>query len=200
MATAQTVRQRNHRKRIVSWVLIYLCIFASFLAVVYWQARKVNTLDFPNGELQVSVSKDKYTVGDTINYTIKNGLVNAVTLVNKCPQEPLHVYQWESNQWVRIHDTANATACAKQPRQTRIAPGGSVTQNYAPWSKLFAKPGIYRVVAFADNYPGLPYADFQVVSPPLPALAPQIIYKPVYTPIYIPTPTPAPRGGDGGGD
>jgi len=192
MTTIQTVRQRNHRKRLISWVITYVCIFAGFLILIYWQAQKVNTQSLPNGQLQVTVSKDKYTVGDTVVYTVSNGLANDITLIDNCPREPLYVYQWQSGQWLRIHDTAKLTSCAGQPKQITIASGSSVTKNYATWSKLFAKPGIYRIVAFANNYTDLPYVDFQVVAPPAAAPAPQIIYKPVYTPIYIPSPTPTP--------
>lgn len=204
MTANQTVRHRNRLKRIVGWIFIYLLIFAAFMAVMYRQAIKVNTLDFPKGQIQVTTSKTKYTVGDTITYTINNGLNKAITLVYNCPQEPLHVYQWVNNTWNRIHDTATAAACAGQPNQFSIPAGGSVTKNYAAWANLFNKPGIFRIVAFADNYTGIPYADFQVVAPPpkpVPAPAPQIIYKPVYTPVYTPiyVPTPTPTR-DGGGD
>ncbi len=197
----QTARQRSRKKRLIAWVIVYLLLFAGFLALVIWQSRRVNTLDFPNGQLQLTVSKTKYTAGDTVTYTLKNGLTNAITLVNKCPGEPLHVYEWENNQWVRIHEQASTSVCATQPKLVSIPSGGSLTKNYANWPKLFAKPGIYRLVAFADNYTALPYVDFQVVAKPTPPPAPQVIYKPVYTPVYTPIyiPTVPTGGGDGGG-
>lgn len=203
MNAPQTVRQRNHVKRFVSWIVLYVLIFVAFLALIYHQSSKVDTLEFPSGQLQITTSAAKYTAGNTIHYTLKNNLVSPITIVSHCPQEPLHVYQWENNQWVRIHDTANTTICSKYPKQLTVPPNGSIHASYADWPNLFKKPGIYRIVAFADNYPELPYADFQVVPKPTPAVAPKTVYIPVYTPvykqIYLPAPTQAaPR--DGGGD
>lgn len=195
-------RKKRSSKRLISWILVYLVILALFLISIIRQGGKVNTLGFAPGQILLSVSKTKYTVGDTISYTITNGLNKPVTLEDHCPSEPLHVYQWESSQWVRIHDQAKTSVCANQPNQVQIPPDSSITKNYANWPNLFNKPGIYRIVAFADNYTALPYADFQVVDKPAPAPAPQIIYKPVYTPVY--TPIYVSGGGDhhsgGGGD
>ncbi len=190
MTKNQIVRHRNRSKRFIGWTIIYLLIFAGFVAIVYRQSIKVNTLDFPNGQINIVTSKTKYTVGDTVSYTINNGLTNVITIVNKCPQEPLHVYQWSNNTWERIHDTAATSACTGQPKQFAITPGSSMTKNFSSWPNLFNKPGIYRLVAYADNYTKLPYTDFQVVAPPpkpVAAPAPQIIYKTIIQQVLVPS-------------
>lgn len=186
----QVVRHRNHSRRVFGWIVIYLLIFGAFLAVTYRQSIKVNTLDFPSGQIQLVVSKTQYTVGDTITYTIKNGLTNSITLVNNCPQEPLHIYQWINSSWVRIHDTANVSVCTNQPRQLDIAAGGTITKDLSAWPNLFSKPGIYRLVAFADNYANIPYVDFQVVASaqPIPVSTPQVIYKTIIQRVLVPAP------------
>ncbi|HVC36529.1 MAG TPA: hypothetical protein VNE40_03780 [Candidatus Dormibacteraeota bacterium] len=196
MTTKLTVRQRNHRKRLFGWIFFYLLVLAIVVAIVYLQGSKVNTLELPNGQLQLTVSKSKYTVGDTVQFTIRNNFSSPIYLLNKCPQELLHVYQFKNSAWERIHDTATSSSCSSAQQKITIPPGTSTTKTYADWPNLFSKPGIYRLVAFADNYPNLAYADFQVVqsSKPIPLPAPLIIYKPVYTPIYIPV------TGGGGGD
>lgn len=185
-----TIRERNKRRRLIGWVVLYLLVIVGFVAVVYWQSTRVNTLGFASGQLQITVPKTQFMVGEAISYTLKNGLNKDIALENNCPQEPLHIYSWINNTWVRIHDTAVASACAGQPPMTVIPAGGSTTQNFAKWPNLFAKPGIYRVVGLATNYSELPYADFQVVAK---GSGPQIIYQQVYTPIYITVP------GAGGG-
>lgn len=196
-----TIRERNKRKRLVGWIFLYLLVIGIFASTVYWQAKRVNILDFASGTLQLTTSKTKYTVGDTISYTLKNNLGQPITFANTCPQEPLFVYTWTNNSWVRIHDTAATSACTHEPKERTIPAGGSYTQNFKNWPNLFNKPGIYRIVGLATNYTALPYADFQVVAKPV---APQvqvqtrtqIVIQKVITPVYITVPS---SGGDGGG-
>ena len=196
-AALTTIRERNKRKRFIGWILLYLILIALFFFAVYWQVKKVNTLNFANGIIQLTTSKTKYTVGDTIGYTIKNGLNQPIVLINRCPHSPLYVYTWTNNAWVRIHDTANQSVCASQPKQKTIGSGQSYTQTFANWPKLFSKPGIYRIVELATNYTALPYADFQVVAKPVaPKVQTQVVIQKVITPIYITVPS---SGGDGGG-
>lgn len=200
--TLATIRERNKRKRLIGWIFFYLFLLAGFIFSAYWQVQKVNTLNFASGTLKLTTSKTKYTVGDTISYTLTNGLGQPITFTNTCPQEPLYTYSWTNDAWVRIHDTAAAAACNGQPKQRTIAAGGSYTQTFAAWPNLFSKPGIYRVVALATNYTALPYADFQVVAKPVPPkvqvrVQTQVIIQKIVTPIYIPAPTRS--GGDGGG-
>ncbi len=198
-----TIRERNKRKRLAGWVLLYLLIILGFIFVMYWQTKRINTLNFASGVMQLTTSKTKYTVGDTVAYTLKNGLSQPITLVNSCPKEPLYVYSWTNNSWTRIHDTAKVSACSGEPKQQIIAPGGSYTQSLANWPNLFNKPGIYRIVGLASNYTALPYADFQVVAKPVPPAVQvqtrtQIIIQKVITPVYITVPSSG--GGNGGGD
>ncbi len=198
-----TIRERNKHKRLVGWVLIYLLLIICFILAIYWQTKRVNTLNFASGAMQLTTSKSKYTVGDSINYTLKNGLSQPITFINTCPKEPLYVYSWNNNSWTRIHDTAVASICDGEPRQRIVAANGSYTQSFNSWPNLFDKPGIYRIVGFATNYTALPYADFQVVAKPVAfkvQTRTQIIIQKVITPIYITVPSSgSTSGGDGGG-
>ncbi len=203
-----TIYERNRRKRLTGWIIFYLLVVAIFALTVYLQAQGVNTLNFVNGALQLTTPKTKYTVGDTIGYTLKNSLSQPVTLVNTCPQEPLYVYTWTNNSWVRIHDVAAASVCAGEPKRQTIPVGGSYTQSFANWPHLFQKPGIYRIVGLATNYTALPYADFQVVAKPVAPTPPQIevqiqkqvIIQKVITPVYVPVPSTGGGGGGGSAD
>lgn len=197
-----TIRVKNKRKRLIGWVLLYLALIVIFMFTLFWQIKKVNTLNFASGELQLSTSKTKYTVGDTISYTLKNGLTKPITFINTCPQEPLYVYSWINNSWIRIHDTARASSCNNLAKQRTILPGNSYTQSFASWPNLFNKPGIYRIVALSTNYRAIPYADFQVVAKPsIPKIQTQVIIQKVITPIYITPPSYSGHdGGSGSGD
>ncbi len=192
-----TIRERNRRKRLFGWVAIYILLVLGFAFVVYRQASTVNTLNFASGKLSLTTSKTKYTVGDEIGYTLKNGLSVPIVLTNNCPQEPLYVYSWNNSSWVRIHDKAANSTCAGKPSQVTIAANGTYTQTFADWPNLFKKPGIYRIASFASNYTAIPYADFQVVAKPVaPETQTQIVIQKVITPIYITVPS----SGGGGGD
>jgi hypothetical protein len=177
-------RRQRSVKRIIGWSVFYLLLLVLFVAVIFIQGRKVNTLGFASGQIILSTNKVKYTIGQDISYTIKNNLSQPIVFLNKCPNEPLHIYQLENSQWVRIHNIASSTACINQPTRFIINPNQQLTRSLKPWLSLFSKPGIYRIVAFASNYTALPYTDFQVAGKAI-VVSPKIIYKPVYTPIYI---------------
>lgn len=197
-------RKIRRTKRLIEWIIFYTLLIVTFLLFMYMQAKDVNTLGFASGQINLTTSKNKYTVGDSIAYTITNNLATSVVITSSCPAEPLHVYKWDNGQWSRIHDTATANSCTTIPSQLSLASGKSITRTYDAWKNLFSQPGIYRIVALATNYISLPYADFQVVSPPpapiqIQAPAPQIIYQQIYTPVYVPVPSGGGTGGGGGG-
>ncbi len=197
-STYQDYFRRNHRKRVISWTLLYSAIAILFVAFFIGQTSKINTFQLPTGQLQIQMSKIQYTVGETISFRLTNNFSVPIRLVNKCPKQWLHVFNYNNGQWNQISATTKTSNCQNAGSQIVINPGGSVSENYNNWSGLFSTPGIYRVVVLADNYPSLSYTDFQVIAKPvvLSAPGPIVIYKPVYTPIYVPS---SGSGSDGGG-
>lgn len=195
MTATGSVRHYGRVRRMIGWIVFYLVVLEAFVAIVYWQGSQVNTSEFAKGQLELTTSKTTYTQGDTVSFTLKNRLSQPITMINDCPHEPLHVYQWKNQQWTAIHDTKDTVSCVGQPAQTVIPVNGVVTKDYARWPSLFDSPGIYRLVVYASNYTSLPYADFQVVAKPAQAAAPKVYYVPVPTPVYIPVYTPSAGGG-----
>lgn len=193
--------KKNRLKRIIIWVIVYLLIFIFFLFIVILQSSNVNTLQFPAGQIELTTNKYKYYTGETISYTITNKLENKIELLNHCPNEPLHIYEWLNYSWKRVLAKSSQPCTSNKP--IIIQPNKSYTNNLNNFASLFKKPGIFRIVAYADNYTSLPFADFIIISKSNP-IQPQIIYKPVYTPVYTPIYVRSPSGGDGssktGGD
>ena len=178
----------NHRKRLVNWTLFYGLLAIFFVIFFIKQINKVNTMQFASGQLTLTMTKSKYTVGDSIIFKLTNGFNLPITLIDKCPKPWLHVYSYSNGVWNQVSTNTSANYCSTQPSQLTIKPKNSISENYNQWSSLFSSPGIYRVAILAENYPGLAYADFQVVAKTvvIKAPAPVIIYKPVYTPVYTP--------------
>ena len=193
MSVPLSMQKRKRNNRFVRWAIFYLLVFGAFLAFVYAQGRQIPTYALPDGRITLSTDKTMYAAGDTVSFSIANGLNSPITLVNNCPQEPLHVYQWQNGSWTSIHDTSDAANCRTQPARVTIAAQRTYTTTYARWPALFRAAGIYRIVAFTTNYADLPYADFIVANPSHSSPAPTIIYQP----IYIPIPS---TGGDRGDD
>ena len=92
--TSKDAHNRIKKRRLIGWILIYLLLIILFVFAVLWQARRVDTLNFANGTIQLATSKIKYTVGDKISFTIKNGLSEPITFLNSCPSEPFYTYSW----------------------------------------------------------------------------------------------------------
>ena len=193
MSNRQAFHRHDRFKRLSMWIALYIAVFGIFLAVIFMQSSRVNTLEFSAGQIDLTVSSTKYKVGQTVAFSISNLLTTPITLLENCPTEPLHVYQWESSQWVIIHSQSTTVNCSGQPGRILIKPNATYKGDYSNWSQLFAKPGIYRLVAFADNYTSLPYVDFEVVAKSKP-VTPTVVIQQVFTPIYITVPS------TGGGD
>lgn len=194
----RTPMEEGRRRRLIGWSVFYVILLVSFALVLYRQTRQVNTYQLASGHILLTTSKSSYTAGDTVSYTIFNQLNSVITLKNKCPNEPLNVYEWKKSKWQPIH--AKSSSACKSPSSQVIQPGKSYKGSYADWQSLFNSPGIYRIALLASNYNGLAYADFDVVAKPVANTqpqAPKIIIKNVYTPIYVPVPTT--YGGDTGG-
>ena len=189
--------RKNHHKRLINWSLFYSLLAVLFIIFFVKQINNVNTMNFAPGQLNLTMSKSSYTVGDNISFSIKNNFNVPITLIDKCPKPWLHVYSYSSGIWNQISATASASYCQSQPSQLVIKPGDTISENYNAWSGMFSSPGIYRIAILAENYNGLAYADFKVEAKPVQvsAPAPVVIYKPVYTPVYIPVPVSG-----GGGD
>ena len=188
---------KNHNRRLIAWSGLYIVLIVVFLIVFLSQIIKVNTLQLPVGYLQLVSQKTKYTVGDTVSFSLLNGYNSPIQLYNKCPAPWLHIYEYKNQIWNEISAKTTSSNCLTQPQILTIKSHQTITENYKLWPSLFNTPGIYRLVVFANNDPTIAYTDFQVVAKQvvLTAPSPVVIYKPVYTPVYV----PVSGGSDGGG-
>ena len=186
----QMLQNRQKRNRFISWTIFYCALVVIFIYVSAVKLKAVNTKVIPTGSISLSIGQSQYTTGQPVSITLVNNLSSAVYFNNKCPQEPLNVYRWENNVWLRLHTTLDNSSCTDQTKTIKILPNESYNISYASFSQLFTTPGIYRVAALANNYNGLAFADFNIVAPPSKPVTPgvQIIYKNIYTPIYVNNP------------
>lgn len=153
------------RKRILIWVIFYLALSLIIGSVFVWAHNDIKERNLPPGHIALEMQKKQFNLGDPVTFTLINHFPTTIYVPNRCPSEPLEVYKWQNEKWVHIHDKADQKACSGQPRQVSIAASQSVTYSFADWPSLFKEAGYYRLVAVVDNYPGLPYQDFQVVDP-----------------------------------
>lgn len=142
-----TATRKNPRiKRLIEWIIFYVLVIVTFLMFIYMQAKDVNTLGFTTGQIDLTTSKSKYTVSDSISYTITNNLASSIVIDSSCPSEPLHIYKWDNSTWTRIHDTASITACGAIPTQQSLVPGTSVTRTFDAW-KIYSRNQAFTVLS-----------------------------------------------------
>lgn len=158
----------------IFWTAVYGVILTVFLIGMYQVTSRIRTHSLPSGEIQLAIPYSKYVVGEIVTYSLQNNFNSPVYILNKCPNEPLAVYRFENNQWVRQHDTASISSCPGKDRQIAVPANGIVNGTFAGWKNLFAKPGKYRVVAYVEYYNALPYQEFEVINPP-PAKQPESV-------------------------
>lgn len=160
------------KRRFVGWCVFYFVLAAIALVFAYKAGQELVTHQVPVGKIQLSVSKKRYKLGEVVRFTVKNEFSSTIYISNSCPQEPLTVYKWDGKSWQRIHDTASAKSCSSQERRVTVPSNSSTDASYARWHHLFNSPGLYRIVAVIDNYKALPYADFEILRPPIVKSAP----------------------------
>ncbi len=148
----------------IFWAIVYTFIATSILFGMSIVADQYRTHIIPTGSVALTIPYSKYTVGEKINFTIKNNYNSSIYIINNCPSEPLAVYKQIDGKWVLQHDQASTYECPTEQRQIDIKAGETMNGSFAPWPNLFSQPGKYRIVAFVEYYNALPYQDIEVVQ------------------------------------
>ena len=149
------------------WIGFYIVLF---LGIAWFFTNLYNSHSqdrLPSGHIELSVSQERYQLGDSIEFTVSNHFPTTIFVSNQCPEEPLYVYRWTENRWVQIHDIVKSrdSECYKQPRRVPVPANAELTYNFDDWPDLFASPGVYRIVMVVDHYDELPFQDFVVLEP-----------------------------------
>lgn len=149
------------------WVAFYAVVFiflGLFTAIAYAQ---LDTDNYGEGHIELTLNKEKYQQGETIEFTIKNHFANTIYIPNNCPEEPLNAYRWYTDRWIQIHGIAENkdSECYAQPRRIAIQPEEQITYHFEEWPDLFENPGVYRIVVPVEHYDDLPFKDFVILEP-----------------------------------
>jgi len=141
------------------WVLIYVALLGFAFAFAWHLYAQYDNDQLPYGEIELVTEKNGYQLGEEIVFTVINHFPTTVYVTNHCPDEPLHVFKWENEDWKQIHDTAqnSDSACYKQERNVAIAPESSRSYNFNDWPNLFNEPGLYRMAMEIDHYTEIPF-------------------------------------------
>lgn len=164
---------KNPMRIRLEWAVLYSLILIAGVIGFLKFADHVRTHTIPAGQINISVQKTEYPIGEPVKVLVENRLPTTIYVGNDCPSEPLTVYRQENDKWVRIHGKAELSFCKLQDREIALAGNTSALVDFSPWQKMFETPGKYRVVAVVEHYSGLPYQDFYVIKPAAPAVKKQ---------------------------
>lgn len=153
------------------WAIVFAGITLSITLVLFHTYGRIETYSLPSGGVQLSVPYSRYLVGETVSFTVTNNFNSSIYVSNGCPSEPLNVYRYENNAWVRIHATTELKNCQNQERSVAVPAHHSMTATFANWPSLFSQPGKYRIAMQVQFYNQVPYQDFEIISPPPVAVA-----------------------------
>ena len=146
--------------------VVGVAMLAVIIAILFVVGTKINTKTVPKGNISVTTPYQTYLLGEEISFTIHNNFNSSIVIKNNCPTEPLDVYRYENDKWVRVHDTADEKACMSNQRTVAIPANGQRDASFSPWPRLFDKAGKYRIVAYVDYYEQLPFAEFEIIEKP----------------------------------
>ncbi len=160
--------RRSRRKRWVFWILVYVIVLVISFFAARWVLHRLDRDVVLEGNVELSVPKARFAVGEEVSFSMKNDLESSIFIVNGCPKEPLHVFRWNGSSWDAVHATTEKSYCEGQSRMIEIPAKGTVSYSYKAWPELFKQPGYYRIVASVEQYAKYPYADFEVYTPEVP--------------------------------
>jgi hypothetical protein len=112
--------------------------------------------------ISLIANQTAYTSGQPVTLYLKNASSKGITVLNKCPDEPLAVYRQAQGTWVQIHASTSSTKCHGAPHAYAIPAGKAVPIDYSDWPSLFEQPGTYRIVAPIEGFDGGPTVSFSV--------------------------------------
>jgi hypothetical protein len=164
--TKELAYHLNPRRNTIAWVVFYLIIAALVLVGFFLFSNRLRTYSIPTGTVSLSIPYKTYLVGEPITFTVNNGYNTTIYIKNDCPDEPLNVYRYQSEKWVRIHDKTSEKSCTSKDRQVAVPAFASQSGNYKNWPNLFKKAGKYRVVAYIKYFNVIAYQDFEVIDKP----------------------------------
>lgn len=181
------------------WSIVYLVLIGGSIAYAGHLYRQHDEDRLPAGFISLSLNKEQYTVGETVEFTVTNHFPTSIFIVNHCPQEPLIVYHWKDGAWKELHAIARENGkCYGEERKVAIPPEGSRGYDFADWPTLFTEPGVYRIAMAVENYSEIPFKDFVVVPVPVPVATTtpvEVTEEPAPTtpvPATVPIPVPVP--------
>lgn len=147
------------------WVVFYLLLIGGTVALGENLYERHSQDVLPEGNIELLVSKTKYQVGETVEFTVVNHFPTTIYVTNQCPGEPLNVYRWENKKWTQVHDTDKDGVCSDQERNVGIMPEGSRGYNFKDWPNLFKEPGVYRIAMVVQHSDDVFFQDFTVLEP-----------------------------------
>lgn len=153
-----------HYNRLIGWLVFYGLVIGLTIGTVIVASHHVDHNVLPAGKVRLTMSQQRYKMGDSVVFTVSNDFTKTVYVTNNCPTEPLAVYRWDGKTWLRVHDRVPQSECPDQSRQVPIRAESSVSSSYDNWQHLFATPGIYRIAVPVDGYDDYPYQDIEVLS------------------------------------
>lgn len=164
------------QKHRIALACVYVAIVLLVLVLFWRLGSQLHTRSLPRGSVSIQVEHSQYLVGEKVLFTVRNDYNAPMYVSNHCPYEPLDVYRWETDKWVRVHDEVDPYSCVNKDSHIKVAAKSSMTGSFAPWKNLFSRPGKYRLVVVVNYYDALPYTDFEVIGKPvvpeIPALMP----------------------------
>lgn len=150
----------------IIWILVYLIIIggsATFAASLF---EDIKEEQLPDGNIELLTNKDKYQLGEKIEFTVINHFPVSIFVANQCPNEPLNVYVWQGKEWTQIHDSAKDTAeCYTEDRNVEILPEKIRNYDFSDWPNLFTGPGVYRLAMVVDHSDDIFFKDFVILEP-----------------------------------
>ena len=127
-------------------LLLFIIIFLAVNLVFNFFFKQQNNTSEVKNEVILSMTKNDFGVGDTVDIEIKNNTAQVATFKNTCPEQPFEVLYLKNGNW--IDKKHHAEISCDNGADYIVKPGEKITVSYGSWNHaLFSEVGKYKIRA-----------------------------------------------------
>ncbi len=129
-----------------------------------FKMTRVYKKTLPNESISIITSKDEYKIGEEIFFAIQNKTEKTLFIENECPWEPIEIYEYKNNKWVKLKARSSIVKC-ENAKEIILKPYELSGTSFLPWSNIILNnSGTYKLEVDIEGYKNSVEKEFKIVK------------------------------------